>query len=61
MTVDIKDNTQAIVENGTATFDATVGAWRYVTTVDVSSKPSVTVTVLTQDRPGNTGTKSATA
>ncbi len=59
--VTIVDNTQTPVESGTATFDATVDAWRYVATVDATAKTGLTVTANAQDHPGNTGTLSATA
>jgi len=60
VTVSIVDNAQAPVESGTATFDLSVNAWRYVATVDASAKPAVTVTANAQDHPGNTGTLSVT-
>ena len=61
VTVSIVDNTQAAVEQGTATFDASVNAWRYVATADASAKPNVTVTAKALDRPGHAGTLSAMA
>ena len=61
VTVSIVDNTQAAVEQGTATFDASVNAWRYAATADASAKPNVTVTAKALDRPGHAGTLSVTA
>ena len=60
VTVSIVDNAQAPVENGTATFDASVNAWRYVAKVDASAKSGVTVTAMALDRPGHSGTLSVT-
>jgi hypothetical protein len=56
----LKDQSQAPIEAGTATFDATSGAWKYTATVDASSKASVTVTAVAHDHPGHTGTLTAT-
>ena len=58
--VAIVDNTQIPVESGAAVLDAASGSWKYTATVDASAKPSVTVTATASDRPGNTGTLSAT-
>jgi hypothetical protein len=60
VTVSIVDNAQASVESGTATFDPAVNAWRYVTTVDASAKPSVTVMANALDHPGHAGSLSVT-
>lgn len=59
--VAIEDNAHAPVENGTATFDATSGSWKYLAKVDASAKSGLRVTATAQDRPGNTGTLTATA
>ena len=60
MAVAIVDDAQAPVESGAAVWDAASGSWKYTATVDASAKPSVTVTATASDRPGNTGTLSAT-
>jgi len=59
--VTIEDNAHAPVESGTATFDAASGSWKYTATVDASAKSGLAVTATASDRPGNTGTLSATA
>jgi hypothetical protein len=56
----IKDQNQAPVETGTATLDAASGAWKYVATMDATSKTSVTATAVAHDHPGHTGTLAAT-
>ena len=60
VTVAIEDNAHAPLEGGAAMFDAASGGWKYVATTDASAKPGVTVTATAQDRPGNTGTLTAT-
>ncbi len=60
VTVSIKDNNNAAIESGPATFDATTGTWKYTSTVDASAKPSVTVTATATDRPKNIGILTAT-
>jgi len=60
VTVAIEDATHTAVESGAATFDAASGSWKYTATVDASAKSGLTVTANAQDRPGNTGTLSAT-
>jgi hypothetical protein len=60
VTVAIEDSAHTAVESGAAVFDAASGSWKYTTTVDASAKPSVTVTATASDRPGNTGTLTAT-
>lgn len=59
--VAIEDSTHTPVESGTATFDAASGSWKYLAKVDASAKSGLTVTATASDRPGNTGTLSATA
>ncbi len=61
VSVAIEDATHANVENGTATFDAASGSWKYLAKVDASAKTGLTVTATALDRPGNTGTLTATA
>lgn len=60
VTVAIQDSTHAAVEGGVAVFDTASGSWKYTTTVDASAKTGLTVTATASDRPGNTGTLSAT-
>ncbi len=60
VTVAIEDNAHVAVESGTATFDATSGSWKYLATVDASAKAGLTVKATAQDRPGNSGTLTAT-
>ena len=58
--VAIEDSAHMAVEQGAATFDAASGSWKYVATVDASAKSGLTVTATASDRPGDTGTLTAT-
>ena len=60
VTVAIEDSAHTAVESGAAVFDAASGSWKYTTTVDATAKSGLTVTATASDRPGNTGTLSAT-
>ena len=58
--VAIEDSTHTAVESGVAVFDAASGSWKYTATVDASAQSGLTVTATATDRPGNTGTLTAT-
>lgn len=60
VTVAIEDSTHTPVESGAAAFDAASGSWKYTATVDASAQSGLTVKATASDRPGHTGTLTAT-
>jgi len=57
VTVEIRAQAGAILEQGAAVFTPAVGAWVYTATTDLAQGQAVSIDVSATDRPGHKGTK----